>query len=245
MDKFKVLLAGAKDRLLHLLFPRTCFHCRVDMARGDKNLLCPACLKELKFITGLVCRRCGLPLKDGGALCFACRKRRSKRFKCSFIRSGLEFTPVSRSLVHAFKYEKYIHIASFFAPLLYKTWQNNPEFFEADLLVPVPIHKSRLRSRGFNQALLLARGLSGLCGVPVADVLARCAKTKSQTALGRQARAANVKGAFVCLDKAAVKGRAVVLIDDVCTTSATMEECAIVLKSAGAREVLGISALRE
>ena len=232
-----------KSWALHIIFPRTCFNCAADLARGDINPLCPACMKELKPISGLICRRCGLPLKDGGTYCRGCRG--NKKFNCSFIRSSLQFTPVSRSLVHAFKYGRYVHLSGFFAPLMYKTLRQNPEYFEAEWLVPVPIHSSKKRERGFNQSLLLAWDLSRLCGVPCAPLLARKVKTKSQTSLKRKERLENIKQVFICPDKTAVKGSAIILIDDVCTTSATLEECARVLKRAGAREVLALTALRE
>jgi len=228
---------------LHIIFPRACFCCSADIARGDANPLCPSCMKDLKPVHGLICRRCGLPLKYGGAYCHNCRK--NKKFKCGFIRSSLQFTPPSRALVHAFKYGGYIHLSKFFAPLMYKTLRQNPEFFEAEWLVPVPIHKSKKRGRGFNQSLLLAQDLSRLCGVPCAQLLARKVKTKSQTSLNRKERLENIKNTFVCAGETAVKGSAIILIDDVCTTSATLEECARVLKKAGAREVLALTALRE
>ncbi|MDR0953546.1 MAG: ComF family protein [Elusimicrobiota bacterium] len=234
-----------KNLLLHFFFPRVCFACGIDMDRKDNNLLCPTCQKDLKPIEGLICKRCGLPLKDGGAYCFNCRGSKAAKYKCSFIRSSLYFTPSSRALVHAFKYEKYIHIAKFFTPIIYKTYLKNPEYFEADLIVPVPIHKSRLKQRGFNQATLLASGLSAKIDVPLLEVLVRKRKTKSQTSLGRKARQENIKEAFICPSPALVKRKAILLIDDVCTTGATLEECAKVLKAAGAREVVALTVLRE
>jgi ComF family protein len=237
------LFLPLKSWVLHLLFPRVCFCCGADLARGDGNPLCPVCMKDLKPVQGLICRRCGLPLPDGGALCRACRKK--KHFNCSFIRSGLEFTQASRALAHAFKYGGYIGLSGFFAPVMHDVFRRNPEFFEADCLVPVPIHKSRVRRRGFNQSLLLARDLGRLCGVPCAELLVRKVKTRSQASLGRRERFENIKEAFACSDAAAVRRRAIILIDDVCTTSATLEECARALRKAGAREVLAITALRE
>jgi ComF family protein len=213
------------------------------MARKDANPLCPECMADLKPIDGLICKRCGQPLKDGGRYCYSCRK--SRNFKCGFIRSGLKFTPSARALIHNFKYQGYINISKFFAPLMHKTFRNNPEFFEADFLVPVPIHKSKFKKRGFNQAALLARDLSKLCGVPVLEALERKIKTKSQTSLGGKERLENVRRVFECANKAFVKNKAVILIDDVCTTCATLEECARVLKKSGAREVLAITALKE
>lgn len=241
----KRYLNAVKNFILYILLPRTCFCCGRDMARGDDNLLCPSCRATLKPIEDLCCLRCGLPLKDGGAHCHNCKGSKTEGFRCSFIRSSLEFTPASRALVHALKYEGYINIVPFFTALMHKTYLKNPQYFEADFLVPVPIHKSRLKERGFNQAELLALGLSSLSDIPCLDVLAREVKTKSQTSLDKKGRLENVKGAFLCKDKNLVKGKAVILIDDVCTTGATFEECARVLKQNGAREVLALSALRE
>lgn len=245
MTKYTDLALKAKNFLLYILFPRTCFGCGTDMPRRDGNLLCDNCRKDLRPIKGLICKRCGLPLKYGGAYCYDCRGNKAEKFKCSFIRSALHFTPAARSLIHAFKYEKYIHISKFFISVLHKTYLENPEYFEADCLVPVPIHKSRMKSRGFNQSFLLAEGLGKLIDVPCAELIIRTVKTKSQTALRRYERLENIKSAFKCPDVKAVKGKAIILIDDVCTTSATLEECSRVLKEAGAREVLALTALRE
>lgn len=235
-----------KNFFLHFLFPRTCFCCGRDLVYGDAGPLCPACQKDLKPLNPaqeLLCRRCGVALKYGGALCPACRK--NKNPKCSLIRSGLKFTPASRALVHAFKYKGYEELSKFFAPFMHKAYQQNPEFFEADFLCPVPIHKTRRRTRGFNQAELLAQDFGRMARLPVLDVLRREVKTKSQTALGRDERGQNIKNAFTCAAPAEVKGKAVILVDDVCTTSATLEECARILRRAGAREVLAITAVKE
>ena len=230
---------------MHLFFPRTCFCCGRDIPIGESALLCRSCGAALKRAEGLLCQRCGLPLKSGGAYCFHCRGGKAAKYKCSYIRSSLLFNEPSRALIHAFKYEKYIDIARFFAPLMYKTYKENPPYFEAEFMAPVPIHSRRLRKRGFNQALLLARELSKYNGLEVKDILVRKKKTKTQTSLGRAARKENIKEAFALKDKTCVKGKAFILIDDVCTTGATLEECARVLKENGAREVLALTALRE
>ncbi len=233
------------DALLHLFLPRTCFNCAADMAKKDINPLCPDCMKGLKPISGLFCQRCGLPLPDGGKYCYDCRGAKASSFKCSYIRSALKFTQESRSLIHAFKYEKYINLSKFLGNLIYIEYLKNPPFFEADLIVPVPIHKSRLKKRGFNQSALLARELSLKTDIPCYEALARSKKTESQTKLSRKQRLENIKDSFTCLDKNAVKGKAIILIDDVCTTGATLEECAKALKKAKAREVLALTVLRE
>ena len=122
-----------------------------------------------------------------------------------------------------------------------------PEYREAACLVPVPIHKNRKRKRGFNQAEVLANHLGKICGIPVLNALERIKNTESQTKLTREERKQNIVGAFMLAKnmEAHIDKQALILIDDVCTTSATLEECARVLKEAGAREVLALTALRE
>lgn len=111
-----------------------------------------------------------------------------------------------------------------------------PEVRRFDLLVPVPLHPSRLRERGYNQALLLAREVSTASGRPVAEPLSRRFATKPQWNLGRSARRANLSGSFAAA-RGSMKGLRVLLVDDVCTTSATLEECAKALRRAGAASV--------
>jgi ComF family protein len=210
-------------------------------------LLCEKCFKKVEFVKGTICQRCGVPLKSGGKYCYNCRGSKASKYKCSFIRSALQFNEPTRALVHAFKYEKYLNIAPYFAEVMYRVYRKYPEYREAAFLVPVPIYKSRQRKRGFNQAEVLATHLGKICGTPVLNALVRTKNTESQTKLTREQRKENILGAFALAKgvEGEVKGQAFILIDDVCTTSATLEECARVLKEAGAREVLALTALRE
>jgi len=233
------------DKILSFFLPRTCFCCGADLK--TKHLLCPSCLDKVKLVKGLICARCGVPLNSGGKYCYNCRGSKAAKYKCSFIRSALKFNEPTRALVHAFKYEKYLNIAPYFAELMYNTYRKNAEYREASFLVPVPIYKSRQRKRGFNQAEVLAKHLSKICGIPVLNALIRVKNTASQTKLTREQRQQNIADAFVLAKgmESKIKKEAFILIDDVCTTGATLEECAKVLKAAGAREVLALTALRE
>lgn len=241
----KKLFLKIKNFILYLLFPRTCFNCAKDLPLEEQGFLCKDCLKKLKKPGPFICQRCGLTLKDGGAHCFNCRGTKAKLYKCSLIRSALDFNEPSRALIHGLKYEKYINIAKFLAPLMQKTLLENPQMLEAEYFVPVPIHKKRFKKRGFNQAEVLARELSILSDIPYLNALERIKNTKSQTKLTKKERAQNIKEAFICPNPKAVKKKAIILIDDVCTTSATLEECAKVLKKAGAREVYALCATKE
>ena len=239
--KIKIII----DKIINFFLPRTCFCCGADLK--NKTLLCEDCFKKVEVVQGLICQRCGVPLKYGGQYCYNCRGSKAAKYRCSFIRSSLKFNEPTRALVHAFKYEKYLNIAPYFAEVMYRTFRKYPEYREATFLVPVPIYKSRQRRRGFNQAEVLAKHLSEICGIPVLNALVRIKDTKSQTKLTREQRRKNISGAFVLSNdiKEKIKKQAIILIDDVCTTSATLEECACILKKAGAREVLALTALRE
>lgn len=150
-----------------------------------------------------------------------------------------------RDVIHALKYEGRRTLAR---PLGQLMAAHGASLLDgADCAVPVPLHRRRHRARGFNQAAELARAL----GLPVVDALVRVRATSSQTDLPAAQRHRNVRGAFRAARagllgrrRAAVGGRTIVLIDDVCTTGATLEACAAVLKAAGAREVRALTAAR-
>ena len=125
-------------------------------------------------------------------------------------------------------------------------YKNYPELAEAEMVVPVPLFPKRNRTRGYNQSELLAKNFAPRVGL-TADTksLVRIKNTVSQTTLGRMGRLANMKGAFACKNPAAVKGKTVLLIDDVATTGATLEGCAAALKAAGAKKVMAYTFARE
>lgn len=114
-----------------------------------------------------------------------------------------------------------------------------------DLLVPVPLHPSRLRYRGFNQSLLLAQHVGAFLGVDVRDVLKRTRRTDAQVTLGAEQRQANVAGAFAARHDAAIAGLSIVLVDDVITTGATISACSEELRQVGAKSVRAVSIARE
>lgn len=234
------------EGLLHILLPRTCFACGADMPFKNTDALCNMCAGAVQVPGPLICRRCGVPLKDGGAHCFHCRGSKADKYACKVIRSAWVFSAVTRGAIHAFKYSGYTHLADYFASALLARFKAYPELACADVLVPVPLHPKKERRRGYNQALLLAKAFSGKLGLPVLDgVLRRGRNTPSQTKLDRAGRLANMNGAFVCADSQAVKGKVILLIDDVATTGATLEGCARALRLAGAKRVMAYTLARE
>lgn len=144
------------------------------------------------------------------------------------------------TIIHQFKYRRRFAMVNLFEFLLEHCAPHDVDFSEYDCLIPVPLHVAKLRQRGFNQSVLWARLLSRRCRVPLKrTVLKRTTATAAQVGLRRKERERNVKGAFAVSRAEEVKGKTVLLLDDVITTGATMRECARVLKYAGAFRVDG------
>jgi ComF family protein len=150
-----------------------------------------------------------------------------------------------REAVHRLKYNNLRAIAPVLGGLLADFLGSQP--VPGQVLVPVPLHRRRERQRGYNQAHLLAKEAGNRLGVPVVpQILSRLSNTPPQAkSPGAQERRANVLGSFRCLNPLSVKGVEVVLVDDVCTTGATLEACAVALKEAGAASVWGVALARE
>ena len=219
--------------VLDLLFPPRCVACgRVD------TWLCPECAAGLPRISGTVCVRCGLPLNPG-ALCTRCQK---DPLRLEAIRSVTLFGGPVRAAIHLLKY-RYVHgLAEPLGELLAGYWQ--AQSTPVDVIVPVPLHSGRQRRRGYNQAALLAHALGRRAGIRVDEgALRRVRRTASQMRLGAAERRLNVRGAFGCPD-GRVLGQRVLLIDDVCTTGATLEACADALRAAGAEAVWALTLAR-
>jgi ComF family protein len=158
------------------------------------------------------------------------------------IRSAAVFTGPLREGIHRFKYQRLSSLKDPFSALLADCWRTL--ILQADWLTPVPLHPARERERGYNQSDLLAQGLSRQVGVPsLARALRRTRHTAMQMQLNALERKQNVAGAFDCADPR-VRGARVVVIDDVCTTGATLDACAVALLKAGAASVMGLTLAR-
>ncbi|OGO02075.1 MAG: hypothetical protein A2Y90_00700 [Chloroflexi bacterium RBG_13_52_12] len=215
---------------LDLLFPPWCIGCG-----REGGYICDSCYRQLPSISPPICPRCGRPLSPEN-LCPGCTGEQSG---IDGIRSPFLFNGVIRRAIHELKYRNLRALAPSLAGFLHEFLIDSP--LPGDVLVPVPIHRKRLRERGYNQSSLLAHELGRLCGLPVIDdSLIRRSYTPSQARASSAAdRLENVAGAFTCLDKR-LREKQVILIDDVSTSGATLSACAGVLKSAGAVTVWGL-----
>ena len=240
------MLHGVCKRILHFFFPRVCVSCGQDLPFDTQDFLCASCKAQLTRPGPLICARCGVELPSGGAHCFACRGSKGATYKCKLIRSSFIFNTSSRALVHALKYQGADYVAPFMGRLMAARYKELPELPQADIVIPVPLFSKRQRERGYNQSELLARTFAteALLALDTTS-LVRTRDTLSQTKLGRKGRLENMTGAFTCKNPSRVKGKTVLLIDDVATTGATLEGCAIALRQAGAKRVVAYTFARE
>lgn len=224
-----------RGKVLDFLFPKWCVGCGRE---GD--FICSACGSSISRIVPPLCPKCGIPQPDG-VLCSTCIGR---QMAIDGIRSPFRFEGVIRQAVHQLKYQNLRAIAEPLAALLAEYFADNP--VPMAVLVPVPLHPKRLRERGYNQSELLAKELSRLTNLSVvSDCLVREKQTPPQARTATlEERRNNVTGAFACLDRR-LQGRQVLLIDDVATSGATLDACAVALKAKGASSVWGLTLARE
>jgi len=232
-----------KDSALRFFLPWACAGCRTALSGLDDEGFCGLCWLKLPRIQGIVCRRCGLPLKDGGSRCFGCRRHPPPLL----IRAALQYRGCVPGALYRFKYFGRQTLAAPFSRVMAAAWRGYPELSGPRLLLPVPLSCAGQRRRGFNQAFLLARELGKIIALPVLQGLIRARATAPQYRLGKEQRRKNILGAFAVSpdEGAGVKGNSILLIDDVCTTASTLAECAFVLRRAGAARVQALVLARD
>lgn len=225
------LARGAID----LVLPPRCLACGTEI--DDPLGLCAGCWGELQFLSAPSCRCCGLPLPHTSIeapLCAGC-SRRSPDFDRA--RAALRYDAGSARLILRYKHGGRLEGVPLFARWMHRAGEEL--LAEADLILPVPLHRWRLVRRGFNQSAMLAKRLAMLVDRPWSPgVLLRRRPTRSQQGLGAAARHENIKpSAFLVHRPDRIAGARVVLVDDVLTTGATVSACTTVLRRAGATAV--------
>jgi Predicted amidophosphoribosyltransferases len=223
---------------LALCYPEVCQLCGNSRATNADGFVCAGCRAQVRFIDPPFCERCGTPYQGQITTVFECTNCRELALDFSSARSAVIAREGVLDIIHRYKYNRALYFEPFLADLLLSRAVPALATATWDLIVPVPLHHTRLREREFNQAERLARHLGAATGIPVETrLLRRSVPTQTQTVLGRPERIANVRRAFTMRRGKTLDGQRIVLLDDVFTTGATTSACAKVLKSAGSGEV--------
>lgn len=229
------MLQGFLQGLQELVFPDNCFLCRKYLNSRHQSQLCPSCLSAIVLNTPPFCLRCSRQLKifNAGGLCAACTKA-SYSFDAAWAACLYE-DPLPR-LLYAFKYYGKTSLKKIFSQLIIDfiaTYHVPLENF--DMMMPIPLHPTRYRERGFNQAELLSQEISRYYSLPHrADILSRSKFTNSQTIQeDAKQRWTNVEGAFRINTSLDIADKNILIVDDLLTTAATVHAAAQTLKDAG------------
>lgn len=229
--------------LVSLFYPPFCAVCAG--AIGPNESLCASCAEQAPRIRPPFCAKCSQPFAGAISGSFTCANCANRVLHFEAGVSPYRSRGVVREVVHSFKYGRQIHLRH-----LLGRWMGealaDPRLAgrRFDLVVPVPLHPTRQRERGFNQAELLAAALQRSSGLPGRDVLQRTRYTATQTQFDRSERMENLRGAFRLRHGSNVQDLRMLLVDDVLTTGSTLSECASVLRDAGALSVHAVTVAR-
>lgn len=228
-----------------IIFPPRCLGCADILHPHRGQLFCPACKEKVKFITGSLCPVCGTTFSDSPAASHLCGNCMENKTYFSCARAVVSYETIILDAIHQFKYGNNISVGARLASFMADFSFPDVDFTGYSLIIPVPLHIKRLRQRGFNQSLILARALAKKWQIPVNfSLLKRHKFTETQTGLHKAERNKNIKGAFEVGDKKIIAGKNVILVDDVYTTGATINECARILTKAGAKKVAVLTLAR-
>lgn len=226
--------SGAAKWVINLLYPEVCPVCMEILRKGGSGI-CMSCRKKLNYIKNPRCLKCGKQIdSEEESFCCDCTKRRH-----AFVQGiGVwGYTKeISRS-IYAFKYHNQRDFARIYAEELYRCCGNIINEWHAQVLIPVPLHKDRMRKRGYNQAQLIAKELGRLINLPTDEtLLVRNRKTQPQKELNDKERVKNLENAFK-IQRNVVEYKKAILVDDIYTTGTTVDACAKVLIAHGVESV--------
>lgn len=236
MTAYKITkkINSIKQVCTDLLYPRVCPVCNMILESKDKGI-CRACRSLLPVITEPVCLKCGKEISDNEEeFCEDCSCN-PRAYTMGF--PAMNYVEPVKDCVMAFKYRNRKDYADFFAEIIYEVCGPRILSVAPEIIVPVPIHSSRLKERGYNQAGLLAKELSARLHIPVEeDLFVRTLNTLPQKNLTGKERETNLKKAFNSCKKK-VKYKSALLVDDIYTTGATIEACTAILQMLGIQKI--------
>ena len=224
--------------VVEIFYPRSCLHCGDAVEHSDYQFLCSACSRELFLSKSPSCSTCGYPffgMLAGPRICPHCTELDPlfEQGKTLFLAKG-----PARSIIHALKYQSGFYVLEDVKVMITKI-SSYKDYFDGAILVPVPLHPTKERERGFNQSLVIAKSLNdATMAKDLQNLLVRKVYTQTQTRLSRTARHQNVKNAFaLASDAVVIPNQTYILVDDVITTGSTFNACAAALREAGATQI--------
>ena len=229
--------------LVSLFYPAHCALCAAPVERDET--LCRPCLESAPRILAPFCAKCSQPFPGAITDSFICANCEDRVLHFDAAVSAFRSRGVVRKVMHDFKYGRQLHLRHLLGRWLAEA-MNDPRLAgrRFNFIVPVPLHPTRKRARGFNQAELLALELQRAARIPIQNVLQRTRYTTTQTQFDRSERMENLRGAFRLRRGCNVRDLRMLLVDDVLTTGSTLSECAAVLKKNGALSVHAATAAR-
>lgn len=235
----KLSFKRLKDILLNLFFPANCPSCGKYGGIYSRETLCEGCRNLIKPVNLKGCSFCGKPMVSGDAFCKWCARRNSH---IDYFYTVFYYESVVRDIIRKFKYGNREYLGSVLSEYLIDFF--NCAFsgkFENAVIIPIPLHKDKLKVRGFNQSEIIASYLSKATGIKMeSKALIRIKNTKPQFVKKRCQRFDNLKGAFMCCKKLSCS-KDIILVDDVATTGATMQEAAKTLKSVVSSNIIALA----
>ena len=225
----KNFLKKVRDKVLDTLFPEySCYVCGRELMI-PKNHICELCAKSMRAISGNICKKCGMPIPEGNSYCDTCK---SRDYAFDTARACYNYNETSGKIVMDLKYNKKKFVVPFMATeMLLKL----DEFgVMPDIIIPVPVSKRRYKERGFNQAELIANEISDMTGGKIivdCTLVEKVIDSTPQARLKGKERIENLRGAFKLTTRKSLKGKNILIIDDVFTTGSTVNEVARVLRT--------------
>lgn len=228
------IIQKVKNIVLDIFFPALCLNCQCHLDQHSGNLVCNSCLASIKINSTAFCPICRARLPNNAKICHL-----ESRYILGA--AGNYNDPILQNLIHHFKYKGFKNLAPVLVKLMIEYIKNSKLNIESFAVLPIPLHPSRERRRGFNQAELLGKFLTDNFRLKMALALERIKNNKPQAGLKDTAeRKKNMENCFVIQESETIYGKNILLVDDVFTSGATMDEAAKVLKSAGAKKIMAL-----
>lgn len=242
MKKFKNFFLCSLQVVMDLIFPRHCQICSRVMPYSDRTYLCEGCFQNIRFLPENSCIRCSKPLvsasegmEDRGLVCPSCFGKKYNYDNCYAV---CFYEGPVKELIHRFKFHRDEFLTGTLQNLFAEGLRSKIDGAQYDKVIPVPLHPRKLKERGFNQSELLARAMGKLrLGKICKNAMVRVQYSSGQTLQDRKSRIEKIRDNFRVNRPVKVRDQSVLLVDDVLTTGATIEECSRILKEAGARKV--------